>query len=457
MQKYQVPLLKNPLDIQVKIPGSKSITNRAFLLAALANGKSVLHNPLKSDDTKYMKAALEELGVKVEETENSFIVYGNGGDFEDGDKQLFLGNAGTAVRFLSAAMALRPGKTIIDGIDRMRQRPIQDLCDGLEQIGVKVVSNNGCPPLEIYGNDKPSVIPAEAGIHNAQNGAKQLPQQVRVEDDSQSKALTIRMNGSKSSQYFSALMHIAPLLPNGLNIEVEGDLVSKPYIDITIGVMESFGVQVENHNYQKFSIAPQKYQACEYFIEGDASAASYWFGLAAVTGSKIQVENLRYNSLQGDVKFVDVLEKMGCAVENNLENTRGITLKGPENLEALGEINMNAMPDVAMTLAIIAACAEGKTIIQDVANMRIKETDRIHALVTELRKIGIDAEELPDGLIIQGSKKRKGAEIETYDDHRMAMCFAVLGAVTPEIIILDPDCCKKTYPSFFEEWDLHLQ
>jgi 3-phosphoshikimate 1-carboxyvinyltransferase len=437
MQQYTVPILKTPLDIQVKVPGSKSITNRAFLLAALSEGKSVLHDPLKSDDTKYMKAALEELGIKVEETEKSFIVHGKGGGFKEGDKKLFLGNAGTAVRFLSAAMALRKGKTVVDGIERMRQRPIQDLCDGLEQIGAKVLSNKGCPPLEIWGIDSSGRILRQA------------------QDDSNKSVMpTIRMSGSQSSQYFSALMHIAPLLPNGLNIKVEGDLVSKPYIDITIGVMASFGVKVENHNYQKFSIAPQKYQACEYAIEGDASAASYWFGLAAVTGSKITVANLAYNSLQGDAKFVDVLEKMGCHLE---KSDKGISVIGPKNLKALGEINMNAMPDVAMTLAIIATCADGETIIQDVANMRIKETDRIKALVTELRKMGVKAEALPDGLIVHGTKNQKGAEIETYDDHRMAMCFAVLGAVTPGTVILDPDCCRKTYPSFFQEWDLYLQ
>ena len=418
MENYIVTPLKNSITHTVSVPGSKSITNRAFTLAALAHGTSVLMKPLKSDDTKYMKEALKVLGLEVKEQDDRFIVEGKGGTFATGDKDLFLGNAGTAVRFLTAAMALRQDWTTIDGIERMRERPIQDLIDGLLELGAQVDSPTGCPPVKVKGT----------GEYNQ----------------------TVTMRGDKSSQYFSALMQLAPCLPNGLTIEVEGDLVSKPYIDITIDVMKTFGVEVENHNYQKFMIPHQTYQAKEYLVEGDASAASYWFCLAAVTGSTITVDNIPYSSTQGDIKLVDVLEKMGCTVDH--EGT-SVTVTGPKQLKALGKVDMNAMPDVAMTLAVIAACADGETIIEDVANMRIKETDRITALVTEMRKMGIDCEEMEEGLIVRGSPNRHGAHIETYDDHRMAMCFAVLGSVTDGVNILDPLCCSKTYPTFFNEWE----
>lgn len=416
MKTYEVPFLRHPITQSLLIPGSKSITNRALLLAALAHGKSVLHDVLKSDDTRYMQVALGELGVTVEETGADFLVYGTGGSFYAGEKELFLGNAGTATRFLTAAMMLRNDWTTIDGNERMRQRPIQDLIDGMLALQVDVESSTGCPPVRVRGN------------HNMKN--------------------ELTMSGANSSQYFSAMMQTAPCLPQGLTIHVDGDLVSKPYIDITIDVMNAFGVEVFNSAYKLFSIPHQNYQAREYFIEGDASASSYWFALAAITRSTITVQNISYRSPQGDVHFVDVLEKMGCMVE---KHQRGITVTGPKKLKALGEVNMNAMPDVAMTLAIVAVCAEGETIITDVANMRIKETDRIKALVTEMKKMGIDCEELPEGLIVRGSPNRHGASIDTYDDHRMAMCFGILGTVTPGVIINDPDCCSKTYPNFFEE------
>lgn len=443
MKKYVAPLLNKKINIQISVPGSKSITNRAFLLSALCNNKVFIHGALESDDTKYMKKALQDLGVKISNKNNIFEIHGTGGNFIKGVKTLFLGNAGTAVRFLTATMLLRKDKTIIDGVERMRNRPIKDLIDSLRELGAKIESKTGCPPISIEG---------------AENYKE-----------------SVTMKGNNSSQYFSALMQIAPLLKNGLNIAIDGELVSKPYIDITIHIMKQFGAEVVSTP-RVISIKPQKYQAKEFFVEGDASSASYWFALAAVTRSTVTVKNLSYTSCQGDVHFVDVLEKMGCKVAKGLtlnakekqqffhlkkENTSkvkpyGITVTGPKKLKALGKINMNAMPDVAMTLAVVATFAEGETIIVDVANMRIKETDRIKALVTEMKKMGIKCEELPDGLIIHGSSDinlRHGAEIETYDDHRMAMCFSVLGAVIPNTVILNPNCVSKTYPNFFKEWD----
>ena len=415
--QYFVPLLKND-NIVINVPGSKSITNRAFLIAALAPGKSILSNALESDDTHYMQQALQALGVEIKKERNTYIVSGLDGKFNSGDKEIYLGNAGTAVRFLTAAMILRNSKTKITGNQRMQERPLQDLLDGLKSLGAKIDCPTGCPPVLISGS--------------------------QVENN------IVSLAGNKSSQYFSAIMQIAPCLPKGVQLKVEGDLVSKPYIDITISVMEDFGVKVSNFDYQEFIIEKQSYHNIDYTIEADASSASYWFALAAISNKTVTVNNIALDSCQGDINFLGVLEKMGCKIQ---AVGNKITVTGPKKLKALGEIDMNAMPDVAMTLAIVAACAPGETKMINIANLRIKETDRITALASELQKMNISCQELKEGLVINGSNQRKGAEIETYDDHRMAMCFAVLGAVTPNIVILDPACVSKSYPSFFDDFD----
>jgi len=421
MKKIAIPVFRKLKKNLVRVPGSKSVTNRVFLLAALADGISEISGALESDDTKFMAAALEKLGVKIEKlAPGNFRIFGTGGKFLGGEKNLFLGNAGTATRFLTAVGILRREKTVVDGNARMRQRPIADLISGLEKIGAKIAAKNGCPPVEIFGPE---------------NFAKK-----------------ISMSGKNSSQYFSAIFQIAPLLPAGLEISVDGILVSQPYIKMTIEVMKKFGVEVENKNYEKFLIAPQKFLPQKNFaIEGDASSATYFLALAAVTGQKITVENVGKNSVQGDTEFADVLEKMGCRVEKFPEK---ISVTGPQKLKNLGKINLNKIPDAAMTVAIVAAAADGPTEIFDVENMRIKETDRIAALACELKKCGVDCAEKPDGILVRGGNfaARKNAIWKTYDDHRMAMCGAVFGATNSGIEIENPNCTAKTFPDFFEKW-----
>lgn len=429
-------------DFRINIPGSKSITNRVLLLAAMSEGESVLRNVLSSDDADYMKAALGELGVDCEvqgagENDlNNYRVFG--GDFKKPERDLFLGNAGTATRFLTAALSTCDFEVVIDGNERMRERPIAPLLDALKQLGVDCedLNKTGCPPVKLKGPMK--------------GGKCVVP-------------------GNFSSQYFSALLMAAVRAESDVEIIVEGELVSKPYVDITLKCMEKFGVEAENENYQKFLVkAGQKYRACDYLIEGDASGASYFLGVGALTGVKAEIGNVPLDAIQGDVDFLAVLEKMGVEIGGSTFGSkdggniwaRGVVDEdGLPVLKALGEIDLNHIPDAAMTVAVLAAFADGETKIVNIDNLRIKETDRIAALVAELRKIGVEADELETGIKVIGKGARladdggvlKGAKIETYDDHRMAMCFGMAQIVVPEIEILDPGCVAKTYPGFWED------
>lgn len=417
---YEIIPVQKKLHTSIAVPGSKSITNRIFLIAALSDGVVTIRNALVSDDTQRMTEALIELGIQIEKKdETTFIIHGRNGTFDEGDKEIYLENAGTATRFLTTAMTLRNGTTRITGNKRMQERPIQDLIDGLTQLGVDIKSEkeNQCPPITITS---PGKLPGG----------------------------TITIKGNKSSQYFSSVLISSPYGEDKIFLVVDGELVSKPYIDITINCMKDFGVEVINNNYESFEVSPQRYKHQNYSIEGDASSASYYFALAALTQSTITVNNVSYTSHQGDIHFVDVLEKMGCKVIK--DNQGYITITGPETLKALPEIDMESMPDVAMTLAIVAACAEGTTKITGLQTLKIKETDRIEALRIELQKIGITVEATNDSLTIHGGKMH-GAEIDTYDDHRMAMCFAILGCKVPGIKIKDPMCVTKTYPHFWED------
>ncbi|HIH42810.1 TPA: 3-phosphoshikimate 1-carboxyvinyltransferase [Candidatus Woesearchaeota archaeon] len=428
----------------ISVPGSKSYTNRALLVAALAEGKSVIRNPLFSDDTKYMIDALKQLGVKIvvnnikkkntnAAKEGSITVYGTSGKLKAPKKEIFVGNAGTAMRFLSAASTLADGKVVLTGEPRMLERPIDDLVDALKQLGVKASAKNNCPPVTVFGNNK-----------NKAGASKFLGGKCRI-------------NGAKSSQFLSALLMIAPFAEHDVEIEIVGELASKPFVDITIDVMHRFGVEVENTNYKKFKIKTgQWYDAHNYVIEGDASNTSYFFGIAAVTGRKIRVENINPKTVQGDIKFVNLLQEMGCEVlfgDNKESNF--IEVEGPKNNLKAIDVDMNSMPDVVQTLAVVALFANGITRIRNVSNLRIKETDRLHAMATELRKLGGDVEELESGLEIKGCgedlKRLHCAEINTYNDHRMAMCFAIAAFKIPGIKILNPSCVNKTFPEYWEK------
>ena len=405
------------IDAVVKVPGSKSYTNRALITAALANGTSTITNALFSDDTKYMASSLNAMGIPVEEHQNTsrFVVHGKSGSIPIAQGNLFVGNAGTAMRFLTAMLTLGNGVYEVDGVPRMRQRPIQDLLDGLRQLGADVVSknNDGCPPVMIR--------------------AKGLQGGLAV------------VKGDLSSQYFSALLMTSPYAKKDVIIEVKGNLVSNRYVDMTVALMREFGVQVENHDYKRFIVkSGQRYQATNYEVEGDASAASYFFAAAAITGGKVRVVGIGSNSLQGDIHFVDVLKSMGCQVTvgSNWIEVQGGTLRGVD-------IDMGDMPDVVQTLAAVSVFAQGKTRVRNVKNMRIKETDRIAAVVNELRRMGITAVEYEDGFEIEPSPPRP-AEIETYDDHRMAMSFALIGLRSDGIAIKNPECVAKTFPDYFQ-------
>ncbi|MGQ9631764.1 MAG: 3-phosphoshikimate 1-carboxyvinyltransferase [bacterium] len=416
MEVREIRPVDGSIDAEIEVPGSKSYTNRALVTAALAEGVTTLRRPLLCDDTKYMAEALMSLGVPVEVGESEMRVQGSGGRFRIPGSPLYLGNSGTSIRFLTAVVATSPeGRFVLDGNERMRQRPIQDLLDGLRQLGVRcrTLFGNGCPPVEVESS----------GIRG---GRAAIP-------------------GERSSQYFSAILLAAPYAESRVEVEVLGDLVSKPYIDITLEVMGEFGVSAKNDSYRRFEVeGGQRYSPREYEVPGDCSSASYFFAAAAIAGGRVRVKNVGYPSAQGDIRFVEILREMGCEVR-----------AGEFGVEVIGrdlrgvEVDMNSMSDVVPTLAAVSIFAQGPTTIKNVANMRIKETDRIAALAVELRKVGANVEEFPDGLRIEGGKLR-GAEIETYDDHRMAMSMSLVGLRVGGIKIKNPRCVSKTFPGFFD-------
>lgn len=401
------------------VPGSKSYTNRALTIAAMARGASTLRGALLSDDTHVARAALERLGIKVTHHDGAFTVHGLGGQFSDPGTSLFLGNSGTATRFLTAMMTLAGFASTITGNHRMQERPIADLLAALGQLGAEVASvhGNGCPPVRI-------------GAMRLQGGRATV-------------------SGAISSQFLSALLMAAPYARQDVALEVQDTLVSVPYVDLTLDIMARFGVEVAHDDYRLFRIpGRQVYAARDYAIEGDASSASYFWGLAALLGQTMCVTNVPPDSVQGDTRFLQVLERMGCTVSRR----QGWHVAGPQALRPLGDIDLNALPDAAMTVAVLAAFCQGETRLCNIANLRVKETDRLQALATELRKIGAAVTELPDGLRIDGNPAAlHGAEIDTYDDHRMAMCFGMAGARLPGIRIREPDCVAKTYPGFWND------
>ncbi|WP_429945842.1 3-phosphoshikimate 1-carboxyvinyltransferase [Bibersteinia trehalosi] len=412
---------------EINLPGSKSLSNRALLLAALAHGTTTVTNLLDSDDIRHMLNALKALGVQYDLSEDKTVctVQGVGGAFEWNDGlSLFLGNAGTAMRPLTAALCLKgqsEAEVILTGEPRMKERPILHLVDALRQAGASVqyLENEGYPPIAIRNT----------GL----KGGK------------------IQIDGSISSQFLTALLMAAPLAEGDMEIEIKGDLVSKPYIDITLAMMQDFGVSVQNNDYKTFFVQGNHHYVApknRYLVEGDASSASYFLAAGAIKG-KVKVTGIGKNSIQGDRLFADVLEKMGAKItwgEDFVQAERG-ELRGVD-------MDMNHIPDAAMTIATTALFAEGETVIRNIYNWRVKETDRLTAMATELRKIGATVEEGEDFIRVQPLKlsEFKHAEIETYNDHRMAMCFALVALSNTPVTILDPKCTAKTFPTFFDEF-----
>ncbi|MFO8012228.1 MAG: 3-phosphoshikimate 1-carboxyvinyltransferase [Phycisphaerae bacterium] len=409
-----------PVCGRIRPPGSRSVTNRALVVAALGEGESVLAGVGFSADTRICAAALEALGIPVatDEPARRMAVAGCGGRVPPGPADLYTGESGTATRFVTALAAAGRGRYRIDGAPRMRERPIQDLLDGLAALGVAAESEGGtgCPP----------VVVETSGLAGG--------------------AVTVR--GAVSSQYLSALLMAAAAADGPVTIEVAGELVSKPFVDMTLAVMAAFGAEVERETYARFRVpAPLRYAGRTYPVEPDAASASYFLAAAAATGGEVTVEGLTRQSVQGAAGFADVLREMGCEVT---WTDAGVTVSGPEHLSGL-RIDMNAMPDMVLTLAPLAVLARGRTAIENVANLRVKESDRLAALATELGRLGAEVEEHPDGLAITPPETVRPAEIATYNDHRIAMGMAVVGLAVPGVRIADPACVGKTYPGFFED------
>ncbi|MFM9058746.1 MAG: 3-phosphoshikimate 1-carboxyvinyltransferase [Planctomycetaceae bacterium] len=419
-----IPRSPGPIRGAIRPPGSKSITNRALVCAALARGESTLTGVLDSDDTRVMAAGLAALGIAIEADwpGAAVRVAGCAGGIPAASATLDCAASGTTMRFLSAVCGLGRGTYRLDGVARMRQRPIGDLVAALRDLGVDAVAESPgeCPPVVIRSS----------GLAGGD----------------------VRVRGGTSSQFASGLAMAAPCTPRGMRIEFEGTLVSVPYLDMTRRVMESFGARFDEAGERGWRIAPGGYVGRRYAIEPDASAASYFAAAAAITGGSVRIDGLSRRSLQGDVAFCDVLERMGCTVawhDGGPDGDGGsVTVSGRA---ARGvDIDMNAISDTVPTLAVVTLFAEGATTIRNVAHIRDKETDRIGDLVRELRRLGADVEENPDGLAIHPAPLH-GAELATYDDHRMAMSLALAGLVVPDVRIHDPGCVAKTFPGYWRE------
>jgi len=412
----QIEPIRHPLHATVTVPGSKSLTNRALLIASLANGTTRLTNALFSDDSRYFAHGLQTLGfdVQMDEAARTMIVAGQGGLIPSKKADLFIGNAGTAARFLSALLTLGHGEYILDGEARMRERPIGDLIDALRQLGVELEASNDCPPVRIFAN----------GLRGGKT----------------------KIAGDVSSQFLSALLMVAPYAKSPVEIELTTELNSKPYVDMTISVMRDFRVAVNRDGYTRFIIQPSIFlPLSSYAIESDASAASYFFAAPAICGGTVTVQNISRSSVQGDVAFLDVLAQMGCAVE---EIGNCIQVANTSELRGV-DVDMRDIPDTAQTLAAVAPFATSPTRIRGIASARVKETDRVRASCTELSRLGVRVDEHEDGMTIYPCQTFHPANIQTYNDHRMAMAFSLIGLRVSGVTIENPDCVSKTFPNFF--------
>ena len=431
MENILIEPINHSVQATVRVPGSKSITNRALLIAALAKGRTRLTNALFSDDSQYFAGALRMLGfvINSDSLASEITVTGCGGSIPSRSAELFIGNAGTAARFLSAFLTLGNGEYILDGDARMRERPIGDLVESLTDLGAnvspyqKVSSDRGiiCPPVRIVAAGLPG-------------GKTSVP-------------------GNVSSKFLSALLMVSPYAQHPVEITVSTNLNSKPYVDMTLDVMADFGVKIVRNDYQSFIVHSANYhQIDNYSIEPDASAASYFFAAPAILGGSVRVENINRNSKQGDIAFVDVLQKMGCSV---IERLDFMDVHAPPALKDLQgvDIDMVDIPDTAQTLAAIAPFASTPTRIRGIASARVKESDRVSATCVELTRLGVTVEEHPDGMTIYPCNSFKPASICTYNDHRMAMAFSLIGLRVPGIIIENPGCVSKTFPDFFNVLD----
>ena len=405
---------------EIVVPGSKSLTHRILIASALAEGLCSIENALLSEDTLLTMNALRQMGIRIEEKSgNCLAVYGNGAVLGPSRESIYLGNSGTSIRLLAAVAALGKSTYRLTGNNRMAERPIQALLDALSQIGVQArsIDKNGCPPVEINGTNLTGT--------------------------------TVSINCRASSQYLTGLLLMAPCTEAGLHIKVTEGPVSRPYVDMTIDVMSNFGLTIDRQGYEVFKVAgKQIYRAGDYAVEADASQAGYFWAAAAICGNTVKVRGVSQDSSQGDVHFSGVLESMGCSLKNESD---GVAVTGSGRLKAV-EIDMGDMPDLVPTLAVVAAFAQGTSVIKNVSHLKSKESDRLTSVVNELAKMGISARCSDDELVITGGQPR-AADIETYGDHRIAMSFAVAGLKAPGTIIRDEHCVEKSFPNFWEVFE----
>ncbi len=423
MSQYRVKKLEAPVNCEVEVPGSKSITNRALLMAALSDGECRLNGVLFSDDSRHFLSCLISLGfvVEVNEIEKYVVIHGLGGDIPGKEAEINVGSAGTAARFLTAMLALSDGRYFIDASEQMKRRPMKPLFDALESMGARFefTEREGHLPAEVTGAAYNGGVPANE----------------------------VSIDISESTQFLSALMMVAPSLENGLTIHITSKKTDGSYIRITRKMMGQFGCSVE-YNGNTYQIGDvQSYESKTYQIEPDVSAACYFYGAAALTGSTVIVKNVHFTSMQGDIRFIKLLEDMGCKVT---DKPQGIQVTGPDGGKLSGaDVDMNDFSDQAMTLAALAPFASSPTCIRNIGHIRLQESDRINAIVTELTRLGVKVEEEQDAVKIYPSEI-KPAVIETYDDHRMAMAFALIGLKCDGIVIDNYECCKKTFENYFE-------
>ncbi len=418
MKNMQIHPLKKPISAEITVPGSISYTIRALALAAMTKGSVTIENPLKSDDTYTMVTMLQTLGINVEEREQAFVVHGDISQVENKEYELNVQISGRTARTMVALLCIVPGVKTVICQEAFEKRPIKDLVEGLRQLGANIVylKQDGYLPIKISSS-------------SLREGK-------------------VTIKGNISSQYISALMMIAPKVGE-ITIEVIGEQASKPFIDVTIDIMETFGVQVSNENYQRYTIqSGQTYKMDTFLVASDATAASYFWALAAITKSTITVLHMNPLSQQGDIRFVDILEEMGCVVEKNTEE-QWISVTGTNILNGI-TVDMNDIPDVVPTLAVVAAFAKGITHITGLEHLKVKESDRIEAPKNELTKMGIGVESTDSSLTILGGQPQ-GALIETYGDHRIAMAFALAGTKIDGIEIMNPDVVNKSFPDFWKK------
>ncbi len=417
IDRYEIEPICHALNATVTVPGSKSLTNRAMLLAALADGTTRLTNALFSDDSLYFASALQTLGFSLQfaEDRSEILVSGSGGAIPVHRAQLFIGNAGTAARFLTAFVTLGHGTYVVDGATRMRERPMGDLISALRQLGANVEAATGCLPVQVTAS----------GLRGGYT----------------------TLSGSVSSQFLSALLMVGPYARQPVEISLSTELNSKPYVELTRRAMHDFGVEMQHDGYEMFVIQPGRYSCREtYAIEPDASAASYFFAAAAICGGRVRVKGLSRSSAQADIAFIDILQEMGCTTAEGAEY---IEVTGADSLRGV-DADLGDSPDIAQTLAIVAPFARTPTHIRGIASARLKETDRVHATCAELARLGVRVEEAADGMIVHPCENIQPATVQTYNDHRMAMAFSLIGLRVPGIRIENPACVSKTFPRYFE-------